>query len=426
MVGDLFQLPFVRYVESIPQAMMSASTSLHNELPAGKRAALPDIQFGLLNSQKLNGFATQFNGRYFVALGGLVPMALLEFSAYLFSQSGFFAHIGDLGQPPVIKLDGALAMPFFQLAENQFAVEVSNQIGDDEALALTRALDAVRLQARKHDENTGAELTAPEYMRQYDVLLDLMMPRCPVRREHCRYLAAVMAHFFWFHEIAHVTMGHLRSLSSDGEEQLSLYELPDPSLAPAGGLKTAYQKSRSDVMLAMEFDADFEAILMTIGIIQRDIDIETDDFPYIDSYQRVELFIMFLITLFQVFSKHEKRFEVDPGTHPPANIRLFNMIAVLSEMVTEDDELTAAIARGLNMAKVISERQGFAFLEGEVDLAEEHKRIWARINEERRSLVNAYDTYQYGNLRITIAGFLEKVDFLSKATLGPTPGWWED
>ena len=410
----MFQSRLLTYAESIPAALVGVAESELSKLPEAERRTLPAMHFGLIDDRTFNCYATSFNQRYFIGISALVPFALLEGAAFFFARSGFYPNIGDPKAGPSIVLDGIEAPPLFQLTRNSFSIRTHEGLTSRESAMLAYSAKAIRDLAQQHYPESGERLSVNDYFKQFDVLLDMLMPTCVVRREHCRYLATVILHFFWFHEIAHVTQGHLRSLKKD-DELLTLWEFsPDETLPKhachLNGITT----------LALEFDADIEAILMTLGIIMMDIDIDTDEFPYADRYQRVELFTLYLVVVFQILANEEARSPGVEATHPPANMRLLNMLDYLLNLASNDEKLLKSIQAGIVTASQYAKMPDFEFLRGLLDEADTYFELWKPVEQQRSNLINAYDYYAYGNLRPIIVNFLDSIDFLHRRNVHPT------
>lgn len=402
-----FHHSFLTYCESIPKAILSATESIYADMKLTN--TLPKIHSGIINGQSLNCYAARSQDQYYIGMTGMIPIALLEISAFFFSEESFYPDIGDTSDAPVVQLDGRETVPFFQIAENRFVPLSSKSIGDVESEHLLRSICTLRGNATAYDHSTGIRLSAKQYLLQFDTLIDMLLPVCVIRREHCRYLASIMVHFFWYHELAHVTQGHLRHLQiRNSLESIRLGEFPDLSFSSIHDGSIRIEDIQT---LSMELEADVEATLMTIGSIMIDLDIESDDFPYVDKYKRVELFVFMLVSVFGAFSFRYNRFGLkETKSHPPAKIRLINILRYLITFSGKDKKIEKSIINGIDRAKGLGKYGKFSYLNVSANLTDEDIEILQVIDKNRLTLPNAYDSYNYANLRVLIDKWLREME----------------
>jgi len=410
---NLFHRSLLTYAESIPSVLLEVSKSIKQGYDPDNLVKLPEIHSGLLNCQGLNCYASRSNGRYFVGMSTMIPIALLEMAAFFFSEEDFLPMIGDNEDGPMVKLDGLETLPFFQIAENKFRPMLPKNMSDAEAESLYKSICVIRGNAGLYESDTGRRLSANEYLTQFDTLIDLLLPVCQIRRAHCKYMAEIMEHFFWFHEIAHVTQGHLRHFEKQTEAPVvSLREFPDLAYS---GLETGEIRITTAPYIGFELDADIEAALMTIGSIMLDLDIESDDFPYVDRYARLEIFVFTLIAVLGSFSMRYNRSNIEENlTHPCSQIRLQNVILHLTNFTDDDPKLGEAIGRGMSLAASLGQYPRFSYLASCTSLNDEDLENLFEIGKQRLNLPNAFDTFGYGNLRPLITNWLDETSFRAK------------
>ena len=372
---------------------------------------LPKIHTGLLNSQTLNCHAALMNETYFIGMSSMIPIALLELAAYFFSEDDFYPEIGNADEGPQLQLDGVETVPLFQIAENRFRPRTTKKLSEEQALSLYQQVCMVRGHAGFFEVDTGRRLNASEYLDQYDTLIDFLLPVCQLRRAHCQYLADIMAHFFWFHEIAHVTSGHLKHLQNlTSNPLINLCEFPDLR-SPNKLLGST--KFETPPYVSLELDADLEAALITIGTIMIDADIESDEFPYENKYKRVELFVFMLVSVMTGFAKRYDRSGLAQSqTHPCARMRLVNILTYLNNFSDADEQLEASIHQALDRVFTISKYPKFDYLRSAFRPTDEQLAELRAIDEARTSLPQGWDEYSYFNLRPVIGGWLNKTGLL--------------
>lgn len=393
--------------------MLGTAESIAVRPEVDKSIHFPKIHTGLLNSQTLNCHAALMNDHYFIGMSSMVPVALLELSAYFFSEEYFYSEIGNADEGPQIQLDGVETVPLFQIAENKFRPRTTKKLSEEQAFSLYQQACMIRGHAGFFKVDTGRPLTASEYLDQFDTLIDFLLPVCQLRRAHCRYLADIMAHFFWFHEIAHVTLGHLKHLQEINLNPIvNLCEFPD--LRSPSDLLGA-EKFEEPPYVSLELDADLEATLITIGTIMIDADIESDEFPYEEKYKRVELFIFMLVSVMTGFAKRYDRSGLAPSkTHPCARMRLLNILSYLNEFSDTDERLEESIHRGLDRVIKISEHPKFDYLRSAFRPTDEQLKELRVIDDARASLPPGWDKYGYFNLKPLIGGWLSKTGLVDR------------
>ncbi len=371
------------------------------------------MHFGLLNSQQLNCFAMRQANQYYVGISGMIPIALLELSSYFFAQTDFYPEIGEVNEGPKVQLDGLEAPPFYQLSRNIFIPLIDESLPIEESTQLFRSIAMVRGHVRHYDHETGRRLTAQQYLQQFDTLIDMLLPVCLVRREHCRYLASIMVHFFWFHEMAHVTQGHLRFLQKETKQfRLRLCEFAEPTHTQHAAAFRPHSRVGS---ITMEHDADIEAIMMTIGIIMLDIDIETDDFPYVEKRKRLELFVFALISVFSVISLQDQLSgKPENLTHPSTRLRLVNILRYFLDLSTDKFGEADAVNNGIKKAKELSVYGKMKYFDHTLRFDDAEAELLLKQDSERENIPTSWDAYGYANLRIVVMNWLAENPTLSE------------
>lgn len=399
-----FHVPILRYVESVPRVLIDVAQDMLAQAEDVEDVRIPEIQFGLINSQTLNCFASVMSGRYYVGISVAMPIALLELAAYLFNRKTFFSQVGNSEGIPPIALDGVEEIPLFQIAENRFQPRFAKDLSEDRVEALAHSISLVRGSAFHMDE-TGRRLDGRTYINQFQGLLELLMPRCLIRRHYVQQAARIMTYFFWLHEIAHVTQGHLRTLRElSPHKRSSLFEFPDSRL-PAYMAEPA---TISDISLfSFELDADCEAIVNTIGMILIDLDIEDEDRTDLDAYGRITLFTVMLVAVFGSMGKRSGRRSWSQSlSHPPERIRLANILNYLLNFAHGDQKLRDAVQEGVKIANELGQFSDFGSLNAIALVTDDEIAEMSRINNGRLKIPSAWDQYRYGNLRVLARSFI--------------------
>lgn len=406
--SPLYYKNLLAYVQDLPNAIYGTTEKLKNSIPEHERPEnydLPPMTFGVLNAQKLNCYAACKNGHYYLAIGGLIPFALSEIAAYFFSHQDFFPDIGEPDRHAPIQLDGVETPPFFQIAENKYYPLVSESYSMAETNIVYKNVFTIRGNTQHFDHRTGLLLTAEEYLGQNFTIFDMIKPECEIRKRHCDYVVTTMCTFFWLHEIVHVTHGHIRLMqdmkSTKSNEPVVMQEFPDHIF-----VRSEHEGIDNDLLLAMEFDADIEALMITLGFIMEDLDHEEDDMVC-DKYKRVEIFTFFLIAVFSAIAKHENRGNKTRYTsHPPIQYRLLNIMKYLFAFSSKDKKLEGAINNAINIVKHLSEYNKYAYLKNVFMYEKSQMDKWMKIDilRDEDDIYNA--KFHYGNMRILVMDFL--------------------
>ena len=178
----------------------------------------------------------------------------------------------------------------------------------------------------------------------------------------------------------------------------------------------------------MEFDADIDAALITIGLILSDIDIEDDDAPYTDKSSRIALFVFTLSAFYCAVATKEAE-EFPALSHPPASLRYENILVHLIGAVDAKSEVGAAILDGYWRFYSVYDSFQYNWMpeffptSSREELASER---WVAINRHRRNISQGYDRFRLGNLKVFLRSLdlgLHSSDFLE---IGPDPEWWND
>lgn len=405
-VNEFYQKPLFTYIQSIPEVLYRWAAEDISNVPPNYRPEsfdLPEISFGILNTQRLNCYATHRSGRYYIGMSGMIPMAALEIACYFFSDNDFFVNIGEPDKQPFVQLDGVEAPPFFQFSENRYWPLIWDGLPRDEAQNLFKSICTIRGNTRRFNHETGQMVSAEEYWSQNFSVMDLIKPQCPVRRAHCDYISIIMSTFFWLHEITHVTAGHLRLLAERNQgSSVSIAEFPDWIYGQALQSEDA---SDSKLLLAMEFDADIEAVMLTIGLIMQDLD---QEHPLVtEKYLRVELFIFFLFAIFGSISLQDKRLGRHKiGTHPPAKFRLINLMKYIQRFSSVDDNLNAAMLRGMERTAEFGRFGKLSYLRNVFSFEVQELEAWNLVDMRRAAEDMESAASFYGNFRLIVHSFL--------------------
>lgn len=396
-----FHSPFLQEIENFPQTMVEMAKGILSNSPNNADLLFPEMCFGLIDGQTLNCYASRVGNRYFVGISVLMPIALLELSSYFFRDPNFFPNLGDPSLSPIVGLDGIEEVPFFQIAQNRFSPLIAKDLSEDRAMRLHESICQMRGNAAHRDHETGLRITGGNYIRQMEGLVELILPRCPVRRRYAMLAARQVCMFFWLHEIAHITQGHLRTLQvRDGIAQSRLFELPDGFLPKQGGLACT---STDSTLFALELDADVDALVNTISMILRGLDGSDTGYPEWDSYESVKLFTFMVTATFGALAKRAERHQWSASlSHPPEKLRLVNIFKYLLHMSTKDPALNAAVLGGLDLAKEMQSRKLMRNLGGLFSISQQELAEVERLDQNRLAFPVAHQAFNYANLRIML------------------------
>ena len=412
----------LRYAESIPGVLVGVAARQFENMELGRRATFPFMSFGLIDSVMFNCFARKEAAfdRYHAGMSVTVPLSVLEMACHYFSFDGVFPEIGDPERRPIVQLDASIHPPLFQILDGKASPRFNKKMHERKVGNIDTSLrqtmrHAMELQASEPN------VRGTEVFKHYDALLEFMLPTCPIRRLHCEYMANALVHFLWIHEIAHITNGHLLELRArTGEKHSNFHEF-------YLGQFEGSSLSGSIDCLAMEFDADIEAALVMLGLIMSDIDIESDEAPYVSRDDRVRVFVFALVAFFTAAAARElatKRL----GTHPPAMLRLENIIVHLVGMVKQKGELQNSMVAGYLHFQSYCELMKHGWIPPAIG-SEAHESFgegkWWEVYQHRSVISTGYDRHRFGNLRIFAESLGEDFKQSPLFSLGPEPDWWE-
>lgn len=411
----------LRYADSIPSALVGAATSLLEKVELEKRATFPPIFFGLIDNLTFNCFARKDRAfeRYYAGMSVVVPLALLEMACHYFSVGEIFPEVGDPERCSMIQLDASAHPPMFLLLDGEASLRFKRNMDEGKVHGIHGSLrKAVQYGADLKVNERNPRAT--EVFKYYDALLELLLPECPVRRLHCEYMANALVHFLWIHEIAHITNGHLIELRARTKRAHSSFH--EFYLGQFEGSSL----SGSIDCLAMEFDADIDAALIMLGLIMSDIDIESDEAPYVSRHARVEIFVFALVAFFTSAATREVATN-RLGTHPPAMLRLQNIVVHLVGATKQKGELQSAMVAGYRHFQAYCEAAGHRWMPQAID-AKAHASFgegrWWEIYRHRQVISKGYDKHKLGNLRVFLQSLGDDFRQSPLFQLGPEPDWW--
>lgn len=381
------------------------------------------MSFGLVESVMFNCFARRelAHDRYHAGMSVAVPLATLELACYYFSYPQLFPNIGDPQGMPMVRIDANKHPPMFQLLDGKLFASFRKGVGETKAANMESSIsNAMRLAnaVRLNDP----QLSGTNYFKYFDSVLEFMLPECPVRRMHCEYMSYALIHYLWIHEISHITNGHLielRQRTGQVEANFNEFFLGQFASSPLSG---------NIDCLAMEFDADIEAATVMLGLIMGDIDIESDEEPFVSRLERVTLFIFGLVAFYTSVAARELASKCS-DTHPPALLRLENILIHMAGMVQQQGKLQQAILSGHQMFQSYWQQKQHPWLPPTaLDSAERvsiGKGKWWEIYRHRQEISTGYDKHRLGNLRVFMSSFDKELRGSPLFSLGPEPDWWE-
>lgn len=413
----------LRYAESIPAALVGAAQVISERTDTGRRPEFPFMSFGLVDTVMFNCFARREGvfDRYHAGMSVVVPLATLELACHYFSLPDLFPNIGSPERGPLVQLDAAEHPPLFQLIDGEVFPRFLKGMDEGKAADMgssvrncTQLAGALR--------SASPRMRGTEYFRNFDALLEFMLPECPVRRMHCEYMSYALLHFLWIHEIAHLTNGHLIELRQrTGQQESNFHEFF------LGQFANSPLNDNIDC-LAMEFDADIEAAAIMLSLIMSDIDIESDDAPYVSRYERVTLFTFALAAFYTSAAARELASE-RLGTHPPAMLRLENILVHLAGIVREQGELQQAIVAGYLLFQSYCDNMKHSWIPLATILPDPRESIgkdkWWEIYQHRQAISTGYNEHRLGNLRAFMVSLDKELRGSPLFQLGPEPDWWD-
>lgn len=241
----------------------------------------------------------------------------------------------------------------------------------------------VRSATRQFDRATGLRMGAEAYLAQNHTLFEYLLPECPVRAYHVDYVVNVVS-TFWVHELSHVLQGHLELLrASHGSEVLRLCEFPEMDVAGSEWMDMVAGTS-VDQTLAIELDADIEAILVTIAMIVGGWDDEGES--QLDALTKVKLFTFFLCAVFGAISTEESMWmPTHIMSHPPARIRLLNALMLITLDQSWDTRVAGALDETVRLVNRYRRYEEYYFMNSLATLSEADEAHFDRLSKERLS-----------------------------------------
>ena len=409
------------YAESIPRCLVEVAQGILSKVEFGKRALIPPISYYLVDTMTFNCFARigRDEDHYHCAMSTSVIFGAMELACHYFSYAEFYPDLGDAEKCPKIQLETQKHPPLFQLLDGDIKARFSKKIDNIYSVNLNKSINSV-INFSKEFQKRNKKLKGVQYFRCFDSILDMMMPECPVRRLHCIYMVDILMHFLWIHEINHVTSGHLRALqerlpsTASNFIEFSLGQFADDHL------------NENKDRLAMEFDADIDAAVITIALIKSDMDIESDSAPYLPQENRIELFAFTLVAFYAAVAS-EEYIQSGRTTHPPARLRFENIAIHAMGMLGPDTSVGEAFSKGYNLflgLMNLTESEWIPDFFRKDDINALQSPEWFEIYTHRKNISLGYENYQMGNLKV----FFDSIDKELKQSplyqLGPEPDWW--
>ena len=346
--------PYIAAVAAMPHFVCSLSNILTERLAPSdlvEKLKVPDIDFGILNQRGLNCVADLFNDKYSIAMEGALPICALELSIHFLSKPDVFPNIGDTSRIAHLYLSGTEEIPFFQIEQNRFIPLVGTRVPERSQEGLYRSAISISGNARRFSTDDGSALNAATYIKQFDSLIEYLLPNCPIRRKYVYFSAFSLCLFFWMHEVAHVTNGHLLRLDSfDGDGPLRLFEHPNFDSHSDAWATKSYDLDE-DLLLAMEIDADSDAMMFIVSLILEGHDdslfgsADDGNFPETTVSDRVTLFLIMVYGALNALRQKEIHHPLPTSNtrHPRFSVRLKNVFAIVQRMSEADDRLKDCI-----------------------------------------------------------------------------------
>jgi hypothetical protein len=422
--SKLYLGPYLQAVADMPCYLtLAAEHTLKgrfgdNRLP---HQILPKIDFAITQDCGINCFADLFDGKFTAAMEGLLPLAALEISIHFFSRKDYKPTIGSVDKTAYLYLSGTEEVPFFQLVENRFIPLLGETVPKTSLEGLYRSAVALRGNARKFDVESGMPLQAEAYVAQFDTLIEYMMPRCEVRQKYVYYAALSLCLFFWLHESSHVVDGHLDRLQAaqdSGASRISEhvnYEMFEDKWA-----EQSYCLPK-DQLLAMELQADSEAITLVTALILEGYDDDLfgagleNNFPETSKEERVEIFLLAVYSALNAMRCKELYFSAITGnnTHPRFSIRSRHVLAIVFRMAEADPRLENCIQNLLDEIESLKNDVSNAWL-----LSEKGKQVFdldldleeiVKLGRLGASSLNDEHTKKYGSVQILVQDTVKKL-----------------
>jgi len=340
-------------MEAYQSIVRDPSKILHTTLKP-----LPPINFGFIDSVEMNGFALRHGESYMCGLTAPLAMGVLEMVNHFMSMKHLFPKMGDASQGAIIRLDGRVELPLFQLITGSFGLEINEDI---DAKLDANARDALmknlvllrRGSAERYLEKRKETVRSSTFYPAYELFLKWGLPVSAERREIAIYIAHTLGLFLWMHEVAHVMEGHVDFVMAASEKEgLRLCEFPHQKDGLALLPNRIGSFDRTSVQHAMELDADLIAATCVIGMIHDDNEVVEVDLPKED---RLVVVMTFLIIMLQTLSN--KKDAAPANSHPPFRERLFHLLISLFYWTESRPEINEAIMIACKIVQSLSEEE---------------------------------------------------------------------
>jgi hypothetical protein len=272
---------------------------------------------GFVDLVSPTAFASLKSGTHLIGVHTGLVAAMQEISLFFYAQSSFFPEVGNPGVETSPKLDLGSSLSLT-------------------VIDMTRQADTSNLRA------FGEKIT----------------PHDATRYLHAQYMTLLLLRFAWYHEFYHCANGHVGLVQHLGMAT-ALCEVPDAAHKPLteAALPAEIAASAFQVSHCLELDADRSA-LWAFAKIQLSEHENVRGIDRLDLKLRMKmvLFSAFLVTHF--FAEANRRASQPSMFHPPADIRLHNLVRTIASNLLDEYPPTQTI-----FASVLNE---FASLEDAV------------------------------------------------------------
>lgn len=372
---------------------------------------LPRISLDFIDSNEFNGFATRMGNGFACGLTAPLGLGIMELVAHVFAARNVFHNIGDAQKGAVLRLDGRLERPMFQLVTGSFGLEVNQELGLSTAaeqrfehnIALLR-----KMAAYSHADANAQKLKPSAYFQNYDFFLKYCLPICPVRREAVVYFSQTMLLILWLHEISHVLFGHVDYVAGRARSSsVRLFEIPP--FPEAMGFFRKREAGISDLQVRhfFELEADLYATAYVVGMIVDDNEVMES------SLDRFDKLVGVFVFLFMTFTTLASKFDEDTpsSTHPRFGTRLYHLILSLQIHCRKLPDVLEAMSIAARLVDAFGAERGFRnyiSVSRVFDPSSIHE-----LSEERARLLEvgeglgAQGLAPYGNLNVLVQGFLD-------------------
>lgn len=256
----------------------------------------PSIIVGYVEGMNVNAFADLYEGQFYIGIDQALMVTIQELAYFCFAQQNFFPEIGDA------------------------SIETSPKPLNNHGAGMWLL-----------DHTHQGETSIPE--SAHDI-----MPKDVQRSVMATYLSLLMARFVWFHELAHVTNGHLDYICTKGwsSELNEVDEVRGLNLAEQDSSKELHEQF--DILKCFEFDADQSAFIGTCYIQLNEME-NIEGIAAIDLRTRLKLACFGAYAMTWLFEEYQNYHDTKHRyIHPKPYERLKNLFNVAANVIAPTND----------------------------------------------------------------------------------------